>query len=248
MDYENTKKSLSAFVQPIVDTYSGQAVGIEVLLRYRLEDNDQCHYLPPDSLLDELNTADEFNAVTIGLFQLVATHMQAIKSSSISFITFNIIPQQLVCRKFVDEVKAFKQSMPPNVSLILEVVEGYGARLDTDIRKSIRQLSEHDVFFAIDDFGNKSLSLRYIKHPQFSLLKLDKSLAAISKGKLNFEKMIKTMVAITNRFNVKLVVEGVETEKQLTLLQRCGVQHFQGFFYAKPCHIKEYFIEQEGSY
>lgn len=245
MDYANKKKSLSAFVQPIVNTYSEQTIGLEVLLRYRCENNDQCHYVSPVSALKELNTVKEFNSVTICLFRLVIPHMQAIKNSSISFLTFNIIPQQLVCDDFVNEVAMFKQLMPSGVNLILEVIEGYGVYLDVNIRRSMNQLSEHNVFFAIDDFGNKSLALRYIKQPQFSLLKLDKSLAAMSQGKLDFEKAIKSMVTITNKLGVKLVVEGVETQRQLTLLQRCGVQNFQGFFYARPCHIKEYFTEKE---
>ncbi|HEE9874872.1 EAL domain-containing protein [Citrobacter braakii] len=238
-------KSLSAFVQPIVNACSGLAVGLEVLVRYRLNKPGGCCYLPPAEFLGELSSAEKFNAVTVGLFNVVSAYMHAINSSGLSFITFNIAPPQLNCTDFLSEIVRFKNEMPSNINLILEMVEGYGSHLNENVDQAIRLLSRHNVLFAIDDFGNKSLALSYIKSPNFSLLKLDRTLATVAQENLSFEKAIKSMVTITNQLGVKLVAEGIETEKQLALLQRCGVQHFQGFLYAKPCHITDYFLNEK---
>ncbi|HBV9945391.1 TPA: EAL domain-containing protein [Klebsiella aerogenes] len=238
-------KRLSAFVQPIVNICSGQTVGLEVLVRYWLHQLDRCYYLSPAEILSKSSSVEEFNTVTVGLFNVVSKYMQALNSSSLLFITFNIVPAQLNCAGFISEALRFKNKITSNVNLILEIVEGYGSYLDENTHQGIRFLSRHNVLFAIDDFGNKSLALNYIKFPGFSLLKLDRSLTSVVQGNLSYEKMISTLVKITNQLGVKLIAEGIEKEDQLELLERCGVQYYQGFIYAKPCHINDYFLKKK---
>ncbi|MEG0866457.1 MAG: EAL domain-containing protein [Hafnia sp.] len=238
---------LSAFVQPIVNASTQNTVGVEILLRYSITNADGTNsYASPDYLLNQIRSINGYNLISTKLFHIVSDYFQSSQSprvkmiNSWSFISFNIIAFQLQSESFINEIIDFRKRMPSCIDLVLELVEGYGAELSDSIIESIERLSVHGVKFGLDDYGHESISLKYVESLRCSLLKMDKELSVIYKGALMYENTIKSLVFLTSMMNVRLIAEGVETEEQLNLLKKCGVEDIQGFYYAKPSPLATY--------
>ena len=46
--------------------------------------------------------------------------------------------------------------------------------------------------------------------------------------------LMEAIVHLGHKLNLKIVVEGIETQTQLTYCERLGVEYAQGYFFAKP--------------
>ena len=86
----------------------------------------------------------------------------------------------------------------------------------------------------MDDYGTGYSNIQSIFSLDFDVVKIDKSILwAAEKGELG-------MTILTNSINMirqmkkKIVVEGVETESQIHLLEKLGVDYQQGFYFSRP--------------
>ena len=53
-------------------------------------------------------------------------------------------------------------------------------------------------------------------------------------------KLVKNLISTFKDSNLKILVEGVETEKQDELVKDAGVDFIQGFLYSKPLPMNTY--------
>ena len=48
------------------------------------------------------------------------------------------------------------------------------------------------------------------------------------------------VISLAQRLNIALVAEGVETAEQAHYLRERGVDHLQGYYYARPMPIEDF--------
>ena len=48
------------------------------------------------------------------------------------------------------------------------------------------------------------------------------------------------VISLAQRLNISLVAEGVETAEQAAYLRERGVDHLQGYFYARPMPLGDF--------
>ena len=113
----------------------------------------------------------------------------------------------------------------------LEITES--ALLGND-QKTILMLTQlQDVGFsiAIDDFGTGYSSLAYLRRYPIDCLKIDKSFI---QNLNEFEAITGLIVSLAKVMNLRIIVEGVETEAQLTWLKEQGCHEYQGYLFSPP--------------
>lgn len=227
---------ISAFVHPIINIKSRLAIGIEVLLRRK--EKTGAYSSSAESMLINVKSLDEYNAITLRLLDLVSegiasrTFDNAMKRSM--FVSFNIIARQLTDPRLVARLIRFQSELPHGIHLLVELLEGNGTELTGDITDIITALTRYGIKFGIDDFGNNSLCLKYLEALHLDVLKIDISMACVIQGRLIYEKTIQSLVHLAKKLNILLIAEGVETKEQLILLSNCGVENVQGFYYTRP--------------
>jgi EAL domain-containing protein (putative c-di-GMP-specific phosphodiesterase class I) len=86
----------------------------------------------------------------------------------------------------------------------------------------------------MDDFGKGYSSLSYLNQFPFDTLKIDRSFIAQMGVGGEHTEIVRTIISLANHLGLDVVAEGVETERQLTLLQELGCQFGQGFFLSRP--------------
>ena len=75
-----------------------------------------------------------------------------------------------------------------------------------------------------------------VKHTaaDFDTLKIDKNLVDDLSGNPKTRAVISAVSDICHKMNIKLIVEGVETEEQLEILKKLHCTGVQGFLFSKP--------------
>lgn len=93
-------------------------------------------------------------------------------------------------------------------------------------------LREYGIQLAIDDFGTGYSSLAYLQRLPVDVIKIDRCFIADldQAGR----KLLLAMVSMARGLGFRVVVEGVETAEQQSLLAAIGVDYLQGYFIARP--------------
>jgi len=116
--------------------------------------------------------------------------------------------------------------------LILEITERH---LIEDHAISVRTfdaLKALGISLAIDDFGTENNSIKQLQEFRFDFLKIDQRFVAeLDRDRLD---IVKGIVAMARQLNLKVIAEGVETERQANHLLELGIDYAQGFYYAHP--------------
>jgi diguanylate cyclase (GGDEF)-like protein/PAS domain S-box-containing protein len=115
--------------------------------------------------------------------------------------------------------------------LELELTESLVMR---DVDQSIRRMSELrklGVRITIDDFGTGYSSLSYLRRLPADALKIDQSFLKEIEFGPGTLPLIQTIVILAHNMGLSVTAEGVETQKQLELIQQAGCDEAQGHLF-----------------
>lgn len=104
-----------------------------------------------------------------------------------------------------------------------------------DLAKShLLRLKRLGFIIALDDFGSGYSSLTYLDQLPIDCMKIDRSFS-INPGNNNKQDLILAMIIeLAGKLNLKVVVEGIETEKQKDFFLSMNCDLGQGYLFAFP--------------
>ena len=115
----------------------------------------------------------------------------------------------------------------------LEITEALRAGT-TRPRARLGPAARAGVQLAIDDFGTGYSSLAYLTRLPVDALKIDRSFVSELAPGSHTDAVVKAIIAIARSLRLRVVAEGVETERQRELLTALGVDAIQGFLISRP--------------
>ncbi len=163
-------------------------------------------------------------------------------------LAVNVSAQQFRQPAFVDQVRAALENSGANpLCLKLELTESLMLDNVEDTVKKMYALKDIGISFALDDFGTGYSSLQYLKRLPLDQIKIDQSFVREITNDRGDMVMVLTMVDMGMNFELDVIAEGVETEAQFKLLQRCGCGSFQGYLFSKPLPVEQFeaLLEQQ---
>ncbi len=95
-------------------------------------------------------------------------------------------------------------------------------------------LREMGVQIQIDDFGIGYSSFGFLSQFPVNALKIDQSFINMMMTDGNQLKIVQAIVMLTQRLDVVVIAEGVETEEQLNQLKTLGCNFGQGYYLSRP--------------
>ncbi len=124
--------------------------------------------------------------------------------------------------------------LPPH-RLEVEITESVLLQDDQATRIALHQLREIGVRIALDDFGTGYSSLSYLHRFPLDKVKIDRSfLQGLGKSDRTLT-LLRGIARLSAELGMKVVVEGIETKEQMTLIAREGtVDEVQGFLFSRP--------------
>lgn len=119
-------------------------------------------------------------------------------------------------------------------SLELEITESLGMKNAEQSIKTLNELKVKGIKISIDDFGTGYSSLSYLRKFPIHNLKIDQSFVRDIGEDPDSETIASLIISMAHTLKLKVIAEGVETEKQLSFLKGQKCDMFQGYIFSKP--------------
>lgn len=157
-------------------------------------------------------------------------------------VAVNLSLGQLLQEDLVEYVRSILESteLDPNY-LQLEITESMTMNMQS-VTLIIQQLQALGITIAVDDFGTGYSSLSYLKDFPLDCLKIDRSFVWNIDQSQDGDALVLMILSMAKHLKLKVVAEGIETEKQLSYLMQTACDQVQGFLISKP--LKADILEQ----
>lgn len=234
-----SKNEFILHYQPKVDLQTGKIIGAEALLRW---EHPTFGVIPPDEFIPLAEETGQ--VVSIGNWVLFHACKQLIEWQNNGFhhltMSVNVSVRQFQHKDFLNGVKKVLEETEVNPrALELEITESIMQNIE-DSTRILNELRKIGINISIDDFGTGYSSLSVLKSLPIDTIKIDRTfITDLSKTDI---AMVKTIMNIGLNLQLKVVIEGVETEEQLTTLLEISNQDVfgQGYLFGKPVTAKEF--------
>jgi diguanylate cyclase (GGDEF)-like protein/PAS domain S-box-containing protein len=230
------KREFRVFYQPIVQLETRQIAGFEALLRWQ---HPEQGLISPDKFLA---VAEETGLlVSTGRWVILEAckQLQAwgkeIPAMEAVSMSVNISAKQLADTRFVADVEATLRETGLDPSrLHLEMTEGVAtadAKLTATVLAHLRQLR---VGVVLDDFGTGISSLSGLQQLAVGGLKIDRSLVGGMLSDCGARDLADLIIFVSLRLKLRVIAEGVESNRQVDHLRQLGCQLGQGYLFSQP--------------
>jgi len=220
--------------QPLYDFALGRFSGMEALLRW---DNPELGEVLPAEFIP---LAEETGLiVSIGAWSLRQACIQAaawvIQGMPLNRMAVNVSAMQVLHKDFPTLVASVlaETSLEPRL-LELELTESAIISDEETVLGVLLSLKQIGVQLAIDDFGIGYSSLGRLKKFPIDRLKIDKSFVGDIGLDSDSGEIAVAVIALAEGMGMKVTAEGVETNGQLSFLEKRRCHEVQGFLLSKP--------------
>jgi diguanylate cyclase (GGDEF)-like protein len=225
--------------QPRVSLGSGQIVGAEALLRWRIP---QRGTIPP---LRFITLAEETGLIVpIGkwVLQTACAQNKAWQDAGHApiVVSVNVSPRQFRHESLVQAVAEALGStgLEPRY-LELELTESMVMHDAPQLVAMLDELKELGVKIAVDDFGTGYSSLSYLKRFPVDRLKVDRSFVEHMTTEADDATIVRAIISLGHNLGLKVVAEGVETAQQARALRAYQCDEAQGFLFARAVSARD---------
>jgi EAL domain-containing protein (putative c-di-GMP-specific phosphodiesterase class I) len=221
-------KNLFLYYQPKVDIKHNKVEKFEALIRY----NDNGKIRGP-FFLDIIEKAGLAPIIDIWVCKQVKKDLQKFKKLDFCpVLSVNLHPDTL---KSFDAITKILEILKDE-NIIFEIIER--SFVDKTAVENIKRIKSGGFKLSIDDYGVGYSSLETLINYEIDELKLDKSLIdriQTHKGYL----ICSYTINLCKELGIEIVAEGVETQKQLNILKKLGVDLIQGYYFSPAIPLEK---------
>lgn len=219
--------------QPIVSLKTGKLSCVEVLVRWNHPTDG---VVGPDQFIpvaEDNNLIDRLANVV--LTEALAQHKKWQDMALHIPIAINVSMENLASLEFADN---FSQIMA-NAGLLskditLEITESRAMKDPMITLDTLARLRLKRFVLSIDDFGTGHSSLAQLRDIPFDEFKIDKSFVTGAWADKRIGVMFETSLNLAKRLSMRVVAEGVESEKDWEFVRSAQCDYAQGYFISKP--------------
>jgi diguanylate cyclase (GGDEF)-like protein len=230
--------------QPIVELSTGCTRGFEALARW---DHPDLGAVPPAEFIPVAEVSGEIVRIGEHVLRTAAAQLAGWRSQSGQdlHVTVNLSPVQLEVPNLAEVLSGIlAQSSLPGPALVLEITEGVLMAPGLVARHNLEQIRRLGIQIALDDFGTGYSALSYLKRFPVDVIKADRSfLDGLGTDRRDLA-VLRAILAIGDGMDIRVVAEGVETQRQRELLRLLGCPYGQGFLFSRPLPAEEIRIDR----
>ena len=240
------KNEFTVFYQPKISIKTKKIVGAEALIRWNSSE------LGPIGPSEFIPIAEKTHLIIeIGKYVLEKACYDFVKLKNnghiLHQISINISGVQLQYSNIFETVQEVMSTTGIHSSeLELEVTESYIATNEIRAIETLGKFRDMGIALAIDDFGTGYSSMSYMQKLPITHLKIDKVFVDDLPDSKESVAIVRAIIALAKAFDLKITIEGIETQKQLDFFDNDRCDNIQGFIYSKPISLdalKEFIIK-----
>lgn len=221
--------------QPIVAVENGDVRSLEALLRWR---HPTRGLITPDIFIP---LAEKTGIIqVIGKWVVQQACAAAVTWPEPTGVSVNVSGDQFKDPNFVTHILdcLVDTGLAPE-RLTIEVTEAVFS-VDIDlVCRSLAELRSSGVRIALDDFGTGFSSINNLRLFPLDELKIDRSFAKQMLETSQGAKLVDLMHKLSETFQIRTTIEGIETNSQLDFVKRLGIGEAQGFLFSRPVAAAE---------
>ena len=240
-------KQFALLYQPKVDLVTGHIAGMEALLRVKGENGEL-------SLPKNFITLAEESGLIVQIGEWVMREACNFNKSLQERglppmrVAINLSARQLTRYDLVRAVEQALQHAELSAEYLeLELTESMVMHDPEGVIATLAQLQALGIQLSIDDFGTGYSSLSYLKRFPVASLKIDQSFVRELGQDENAAAIVKAIISLGHSLDMKVIAEGVETEKQMSFFLENRCDAMQGFLFSRPLSAGEFalLVERE---
>lgn len=239
--------ALQFYIQPQTSANTAAVIGGELLVRWVDDDGT---VIPPSqfvTFLEEGEFAYRFFKWSIDQTMQI---LQDINRQTGHWVplSLNLATPHLADRELMDKlVSLVRSAQIPEGVLEVEITERILADDPDNVLANLKMLSESGIRIAIDDFGTGYSSLSYLRRFPLDRLKIDRVFVINLADNEEDRLIVNSIVSLAHVLGLEVIAEGVEENRQASILRETGCEYFQGFINGKPMPVSE-FIEMASTH
>ena len=230
------EKQFCVNFEPIVDTKGSNIFSFESLVRWIHPDKgiiSPGKFIP---LAEELGLVIEIDRI---VFEKTCRQFQQWQTKNISDqdrkCNVNLSSGQLERADTVPFLlSAIDASEMSPEDVVLEITESYLLADSGLVIKNLNEMNQLGFNIFVDDFGTGYSSLSYLAKYPIHGIKIDRSFVRDVETSKESKELIRSIIAMADALNLKVVTEGVETREQLQIITELGCHYIQGFLFTRP--------------
>jgi diguanylate cyclase (GGDEF) domain len=236
-DFQEALKNreISFYLQPQCRARNGKIVGAEALVRWIKPDGT---LIPPSAFVSVLEKYGFITDMDKYLWEEVCRWLRKCADSGLPQIpvSVNVSPVDI----FTVDIPAHMHDLVgkyglPEDTLKIEITESAYSGDATRVTETVKRLREMGFVVLMDDFGSGYSSLNMLHELNIDILKLDANFLHLddtteTKGM----HIMESVVNMAKIMGLPIIVEGVETKKQIDYLLDLGCRYVQGYYFYRP--------------
>ena len=222
------------YYQPVYSIKNRGFITLEALSRLR---HPTLGMIPPDVFI---GIAEKQGLISeLGRLQLrrvcrfIKEHeyiMQDIRN-----VKFNLSPSELMKPGYSHVIIGIIKEYGLNPEYFqFEITETVATEYSESFCTAIDDFAEAGIYMCLDDFGSGYANLNAVLQIPFSAVKMDRSLLSSICSDKQAALFYHSIVMIMQHMGYKVVAEGAETEEEVMLLEKWGVDMIQGYYFSRP--------------
>ncbi len=240
-------KQFALLYQPKVDLVSGRISGMEALLRIK---DDSGALVLPHNFIRQAEESGLIVPIGEWVMHEACKFNKSLQERGLPVmrVAINLSARQLTR---YDLVRAVEQALGDTglsaECMELELTESMVMHDPEGVIATLGQLRALGVELSIDDFGTGYSSLSYLKRFPVTNLKIDQSFVRELGQDDNAAAIVRAIISLGHSLDMKVVAEGVETERQMSFLLGNRCDAMQGYLFSRPLAAEEFvtLVERE---
>lgn len=233
------------FLQPKVNMVTSQMCGAEALSRW-LHPEDGIRL--PKTYIELFEKNGFIVKLDLYIFEETCKLKASWKGKKYEHIpvSVNMSRLHLYDRSFPERLEEIVQKYDLNASeLEIELNEKSFIKDSEELIEAVAALKAKGFLVSIDNFGSGFSALYLLKDLPVNTIKIDKDFIQSSSNDNRGKKVLRSIITMCKELKMDVVTSGIETRDQVKFMISCGCQVAQGFFYAKPLPLKEFYYFAE---
>lgn len=232
--------SFEVYYQPIYSVAEERVVAAEALLRMH---DDEMGFVSPEEFIPIAEKNGKIVEIGHIVLEQVCQFLQKenVKEYGIQYIEVNLSAIECLAERLPEDIQEILARYEIDCSQInLEITETALANNQTVLAENMNKINDLGVTFSLDDYGTGYSTISYIMKFPFHIVKIDKSILWTAFENERAMIALCASVNMIKDMDMKIVVEGVESEEMAKELKSLGCDYLQGFYYSRPLPKEEF--------